>query len=1305
MDFLNVKIQPAGKGKLVISPGFDIMDTEDLMIKNNTFYAFWNEDKGEWDTKVGNLIKTIDKELRNAYNTKKSELDGSVSVAYMRDSSSGSIDRWNKYVEKQQYDTYHQLDSSIVFLDDPHDRELYSSHRLSYNMEQVDTPYYDKLFGTLYDQEELDKLEWALGSVIEGASRSLQKLFVITGGPGKGKSTFLRLVENHLFKGYCKSVNVNAIANQTPFCYETIADNPLVAFQDEANLSNLQNNTGLNALVAHEYVTVNVKNKKQYPQRFQTLFIIASNNDVNITDSRSGIIRRLVDVVPSGRTLPYKEYRECNKMLKYELGGIAWKCHQTYLNDPNKYDDYIPVRMMRATNIVYSWIEENLEEFIERDGLTVTQAWKSYSEYCESGQLKWRLDRLQLRNELRGYFEEFIGDGYLDDGTRVRNYYYRFISEKFAGKEKLKTQVETDDIPEWLTLKSQHSLLDDYLSNYPAQYATTDGKPLYSWDVVEAQTRDLDTSKEHYINGPDILVVVDFDLKDADGNKDLAANLREAANYPPTYAETSRSGGGLHLHYIFNGDVNKLSNIVKPGVEVKVYTGDSSLRRKLTLCNDIPIATISSGLPLRKEKKMVGKIQLENEQHLVNIICKQLRKESFDNTHQSVSMILKALDDAYVSGIPYCIPMDLRDDIRKFCESSSNQKQDCMKMFKQMKFESEGIIEDEGSGMPLTFFDIEVYPNKLYIVYKNKGGPCSRMLNPTPDEVEWLLTNHKLVGFNNRKYDNHILWGRSLGQTIEGCYYQSKNIINGFAEDDDKNTFFPSAYSVAYADVYDISTKKQSLKKWEIELNLPHKEMDLDWDSPVPDELDEKVFEYCENDVKATEAVWDHIGSDISAREMLAEWAGMPICTKTNSLTASIIFDGNQKKAKDCLKWRDLSKEVTKWETSAMQDFLQKECGRFIEPFDSESLLPYFSGYIFDKEQRKSTYRGFEVGEGGFVYAEPGYYENVALLDIESMHPNSFIDECYAGVNYTRRFRDILQLRVLIKHKRYDEAAQLFNGIFAKYLGDKKSAKALSYALKIAINSVYGLTSARFENPFYNPLNVDNIVAKRGALFMIDLLDYVQQDLGVQVAHIKTDSIKIPNADNDTIAKIIEFGKKYGYNFVHEATYAKMCLVNDAVYVAKYQTAEWCQERYGYIPEDNADYPGEWTATGTQFQVPYVFKTLCTHEPITFDDMCETKSVTTAIYIDMGEDDIHDYQFVGRVGRFTPVKNGGGILLRKSGEDRFSAVNGTKGYRWRESSDCTDISLDEIDDSYYKALVDGAYDTIRKYVDPEILLA
>ena len=94
----------------------------------------------------------------------------------------------------------------------------------------------------------------------------------------------------------------------------------------------------------------------------------------------------------------------------------------------------------------------------------------------------------------------------------------------------------------------------------------------------------------------------------------------------------------------------------------------------------------------------------------------------------------------------------------------------------------------------------------------------------------------------------------------------------------------------------------------------------------------------------------------------------------------------------------------------------------------------------------------------------------------------------------------------------------------AKYLTDESSADALAQALKIAINSVYGLTSANFENPFRDTRNKDNIVAKRGALFMVNLKHEVQKQ-GFTVAHIKTDSIKIPDATPEIIQFVMDYGK------------------------------------------------------------------------------------------------------------------------------------------------------------------------------------
>lgn len=334
-----------------------------------------------------------------------------------------------------------------------------------------------------------------------------------------------------------------------------------------------------------------------------------------------------------------------------------------------------------------------------------------------------------------------------------------------------------------------------------------------------------------------------------------------------------------------------------------------------------------------------------------------------------------------------------------------------------------------------------------------------------------------------------------------------------------------------------------------------------------------------------------------------------------------------------------------------------------------------------------------------------GMFGNVGLLDISSMHPSSIVAMNLFGP-YTERFDAIRQARIAIKHKDFDRCLD----IFRKFVPEERlkdlepvlkgeDSKALAQALKIAINAVYGLTSASFPTRFNdaanpNNRNLDNKVAKRGALFMIALKHKVQE-LGYTVVHIKTDSIKIADVDRDIIDFVTAMGKQYGYNFELESIYDKMCIVNKSTYIAHSVYGEHC---------------GEWTATGLQFQVPYVFKTLFTKEPVALKDFRETKSAQSNIFLDFNEGlgpDEHHYSFVGKVSAFSPVKSGcgGGLLVRENNRGGYDAVSGTKGYRWKEYSVIRDNGLSsEIDRRYYERLADDAIDTIEQYGSYEWLI-
>ena len=1307
MDFMSVETVFRPNGTMEIFPKFHIRRSKDLMIRGHDFYAIWDEKNSRWSTDIQCVVDMIDDALREKYKEVKDQFDGRISVKYMDDGDSKSIDKWNHYCKKQMYDNWHQIDDSIVFANDPYEREMYSSHRLPYNLEEGTIEAYDKLISTLYSPEERMKIEWAIGSVVCGDSRWIQKFLVFVGDHGTGKSTALKIIR-WLFEGpkckrtdptYIATIDAKAMGSSSAsFSLESMVANPLVAIQDDTDLSKIEDNTKINSIVSHEPVSVNVKYQSAFPMEFHAMLFLGSNKEVKITDSRSGIIRRLIDVKPTGKKVPAKEYRALMNRIQFELGAIAKHCLEVYKSDPYRYDDYIPTEMMRSTNVTYSWLEENLAMIESEDGISLSKAWASYKAYCDDADIMYRLNKQNLKNELKGYFDEFVADGKREDGTRLYNYFRGFKSEKM-GRERtqpVSTPTPDDDVPDWLRLDKTVSVLDSVLANMPAQYASDDGtRPSYKWSNCKTKLCDIDSTKLHFVKLPEQHIFIDFDLKNEEGEKDALENLLAARSFPPTYAEYSKGGGGLHLHYIYTGDTSRLSNLFDNNIEVKVLTGDASLRRRLSYCNDLPIATISGGLPLRKEKKqVVNNMTFDNDQQLRAFIKSCIAKKHHGATRPEVDYIHKALDDAYKSGMIYDVS-DMKPYVDAFASNSTHQAQYCIKRVMDMRFKSEDEIEEEPFVAyfdEYVFYDVEVFPNLFVVVWKPMGKDPVIWINPTSEQIEMLM-QYKLIGFNNRKYDNHIIYARLMGYTNEQIYKLSSNIIAN-----KPGSFFGAAYNISYTDVFDYCAKKQSLKKWEYELKIFHKELDIPWDQDVPEDRWQEVADYCRNDVEATEAVFKATQGDFLAREILAKVAGGTPNDTTNSLTGKLIF-GKEKHPHGEFCYRDLSKPVASLDESCL-GFLRDEVGISI-PFDEKSILPYFEGYVYD--HGKSMYRGHEVGEGGFVYAEPGIHYNVALIDIESMHPNSAVDECLFGPRFTKIFRELLLTRVAIKNSDFDTARGYFEGRLAEFLSDPELADTLAQALKIAINSVYGLTSASFSNIFRDERNIDNIVAKRGALFMIDLLHAVQER-GFTVAHIKTDSIKIPNATPEIIDFCVEFAHKYGYKFVHEATYERMCLVNDAVYIARYADKQWCEQEYGYIPTKQKE--GKWTATGTQFAVPYVFKTLFSHEAIEFDDMCEIKSVQSQIFMDFNENDpdSHNYKFVGRVGQFTPVKEGtGGAVLYRYDGNKYSAVTGTKGYRWVESTDLRNSPIADtvIDKEFYRTLVDKAMDAISKFGDAE----
>jgi hypothetical protein len=289
---------------------------------------------------------------------------------------------------------------------------------------------------------------------------------------------------------------------------------------------------------------------------------------------------------------------------------------------------------------------------------------------------------------------------------------------------------------------------------------------------------------------------------------------------------------------------------------------------------------------------------------------------------------------------------------------------------------------------------------------------------------------------------------------------------------------------------------------------------------------------------------------------------------------------------------------------------------------------------------------------------------------------------------YTANYSNLKKARLLIKRGELDDARKMFNGRLAKYL-EGSDTEGLSYALKIALNIVYGFTSAHWDNDFKDPRNVDNVVAKRGSLFMVNL-KHALLERGSNVIHFKTDSVKIADYDESDIEFIKEYGEKYGYTFEVEGIYDQLVLINDAVLV-------------GRINIDGHPGSSVWDAVGARFAQPYVHKTLFTKAPLEFEDYVETRAVKVGkMYIEQEDGEMH---FVGRIGQFCPMIKEGGTLYRVTDAGKKYAVIGTMGHKWQQADIVKTLGLeDDIDVSYFEAAVEEALLRISEFGDPTIFL-
>ena len=595
VDFITIAIKEKRSNNrssdYEVYPEF-IYSGKDIVRKGGELYAFWHE--GKWYQDIDDLVKVIDATSYEKANEIKAKDDrADVRVNRMDIHGSGLMKKFIEFCKNGKQSSI-GFNQKILFSEDEMKREHYATTQLSYTPTDGPTDAFDEMFDVLYTEEELRKILWFIGAVLTNNIHRIHKFMYLYGSKGTGKGTAIQIFKM-LFEGYYENIDLKSLTSNSEFASSGVKEVPILVDED-AILTNIQNDTYLLKMTAHEPITVNQKHKKPYPITFKGLLITASNQPFQVRNIDSGITRRAVVVEPTGEKLPRDDYDRLMNQIGFELPAIAAKAINVFYEyGAGYYEEYVSQKMLDQTDHIFSFMKEVHRSL--PDPVTLKQISELYKMYLEDIGWETKGYKRRIKIEAQRYYKDFE-DSKMIDGVRYRNIFSDFKEELLANEMNL---PEKTDWLKQLGLGLNPSEFDEVASTYPAQLTTREGLPLSKWDNVTTTLADIKTSELHFVQIPINHIVIDFDLKNESGIKDLDKNLENASKFPPTYMELSKSGQGVHLHYIYDGDVTKLASLYEDDIEIKVFTGKQALRRKLTYCNSLDIAHITTGLPQKEE--------------------------------------------------------------------------------------------------------------------------------------------------------------------------------------------------------------------------------------------------------------------------------------------------------------------------------------------------------------------------------------------------------------------------------------------------------------------------------------------------------------------------------------------------------------------------------------------------------------------------------------------------------------------------------------------------------------------------------
>lgn len=313
------------------------------------------------------------------------------------------------------------------------------------------------------------------------------------------------------------------------------------------------------------------------------------------------------------------------------------------------------------------------------------------------------------------------------------------------------------------------------------------------------------------------------------------------------------------------------------------------------------------------------------------------------------------------------------------------------------------------------------------LVHSDERGTVDQLamnkINDYFDDADYIIS------YNGSRFDLPIL--AKMKSDIKRLCCTSSQYIHSDAEalisyDDNRNPmtrnfFWVKAWSAKHFDLLNNCLLGQSLKQWEMYLNLPIKELPYPPSADLTPEQEDEVIQYCFHDVWATAQVYWRFGSGeqktkyhtLPARKAILEqeWPNSLVFKfdrTAQAVAAGIIYQSNV--------------PIPPKTTDPLQLFNLDD---FDVPDEVKDIIRLLARTVAVTEKEKKAlaercvYRGVQLGKGGCHFIRKGEHTDLFCFDVASQYPRAISHwNLLKTPMALEHWREMMQKRFAIKAKK-----------------------------------------------------------------------------------------------------------------------------------------------------------------------------------------------------------------------------------------------------------------------------------------------